>query len=794
MADNATPPKRFGGKRPWWMASIVISGFAARTSGITLSSVSNTSFKTKPSIRLPHSHLGKYGDVIPTTATRTPFFRKIRQSAVSAVGDSRFAANRAARIPPHNSRRRFRPNSKSWLPGIQASYPNAFKTSTDAAPAETAPSKVPDNVSPQSTSNELSAPPASFLALEINPARISQSPSLPPVPMWEWMSLVSNMTMRRTGGPSSSAETAETESPKKSDERKTTRWRINIEPPAENNDRATTWNISFPLPRANQKQLRLALAANPCNIISMTNDTPNISEGGKGASFALDLKRASHASALLLAFTVLKSLLGLFLKRAIATNFGAGMETDAYFAAFTIPQQLGDFVIGGIVFKIVVPVFQKRREETGPDNAAKEISGVLNFSLLLLAILTAFFYLAAPAVTPLLFAGFDAETASLTTKLTRWLSPAIVLMGLSLIYTGLHHSFRSFLYPAIATLIFPISSLAAIYLLPDGWGIERLVYGNLAGTAFGTAFLLVSLKRRFKWRWNWDWANPALAATFAVAWPLLVSNVVGKVVPFAQKYAASGLPTGNVSYLEYAMFLSGAVAIFVVSPITSAVFPVMGEHKAKKDEKALMATFHETVGVVVFLATPCALFLGIESKEIVSTLLGSKRFTPDDVATCAEILSIVSIMIVPFSISFVISNMFMVHRETKAIALAGVATTLLSVPTYILAARGYGVAGIAATYAAFYSISPVIGAAILGRGRPGVVPRSFPLAAAKLLLSAAVAGGVAWETARLAASLPDWARLLLAGAALSATYWAATEALGIGRARFILSKFKASGE
>jgi hypothetical protein len=70
-----------------------------------------------------------------------------------------------------------------------------------------------------------------------------------------------------------------------------------------------------------------------------------------------------------------------------------------------------------------------------------------------------------------------------------------------------------------------------------------------------------------------------------------------------------------------------------------------------------------------------------------------------------------------------------------------------------------------------------------------VIPRSFPLTTAKLLISAVVAGAVAWETADLAAGLPDWGRLLLAGAALSAAYWAATETLGIGRVRFILSKF-----
>ena len=91
----------------------------------------------------------------------------------------------------------------------------------------------------------------------------------------------------------------------------------------------------------------------------------NKAEGNSNGESALkiNLKRASHASILLVCFMVLKSVLGLLLKRSIAGAFGAGMETDAYFAAFTIPQQLDDFVVGGIIFKMVILVFQQRRKD-----------------------------------------------------------------------------------------------------------------------------------------------------------------------------------------------------------------------------------------------------------------------------------------------------------------------------------------------------------------------------------------------------------------------------------------------
>ena len=440
----------------------------------------------------------------------------------------------------------------------------------------------------------------------------------------------------------------------------------------------------------------------------------------------INLKRASHASILLVGFMVAKSLLGLILKRSIAGYFGAGVETDAYFAAFTIPQQLGDFVIGGIIFKVVIPVFQERREVDGDDIAVRDVAGVLNFATLLLVVLTVGYLLLIPYIIPLLFSGFNTETMKLTISLARWLSPAIVLMGLSLIYVAFYHVHKSFLVPAISTLLFPISSLMALYILPSEWGIMRLVYGNLIGVSLGVLFLILFLKDKFHWSWSWSLANPALTATFMVAWPLLVANLIGKIIPFVQKNAASNLPyQGNVSLLEYAFFLSGTVLIFIASPITTAIFPLMGELKARGDEKELINTFHQSVKVVVFLALPCALFFAVESKDIVKILLQNGEFSEQDTQICANLITIISIMIVPQSINLIMNNMFLVHKKTKMMGVATSIITLLSIPIYYFFSAQYGIYGIALTYTGIYVIAPIVLFFLLVRINSDFLSKSF---------------------------------------------------------------------
>ncbi len=501
------------------------------------------------------------------------------------------------------------------------------------------------------------------------------------------------------------------------------------------------------------------------------------------------IKRASRASILLLGFVLLKSVLGFLLKRAIAGEFGAGVETDAYFAAFTIPQQLGDFVIGGILFKILIPVFQERRKAAGTERAAEEISGVLNFSLAILLILTAFFYVFAPVAVPALFPGFNPSAEQLATKLTRYLSPAIVLMGLSIIYTGLHHSFKSFLVPAISTIILPSTSMAAIFFLPREWGIERLAYGNLAGMTAGLILLIALLRGEFRWRWRWSMDNPALKTSIAMAWPLLLAQLFGKIVPFVQKSAASKLSQGSVSLLEYAFFLSGAVTVFVVAPISTTILPVMGEHKAGDDEASLNSTFHQTIGVVVFLSLPCVILLALEAHDIVSLLFGVGKFSSADVVVCSSLLAVISLMIVPQALNTVIGNMFLVHKTTKAIALAGVVMTALVVPVYFIMANRYGVRGIAITYTGYYALSPVVGIALLQRGRRGIIASGTVLASAKFIAAATIAALCAWRVGSLVENANPIVKMAATATAVAIPYLLAAALLKIKALPFLLSRF-----
>lgn len=421
-----------------------------------------------------------------------------------------------------------------------------------------------------------------------------------------------------------------------------------------------------------------------------------------------NLKRISHVSVFLLFIFVAKSVLSLFLRTSIASNFGAGTETDAYYAAFTIPQHLSDFFIGGILFAAIIPVFQKRREEAGDEEASKDISALLNISFVVLFAITVIFYISVPWLTRLVFSGFKDEKLEMTIKFSRIFSPAILLFGFSLIYTSLYHAFRDFAVPSFSALIFPVSSLISIWLLPSSWGIERLIYGNLVGSFAGLLLLFFFIRKRISYKWNWDVKNPLIMATLLISWPVLLENIFLKIIPFIRNNIASELPfNGAITLIELTLFIIGSTVIFISGPISTAIFPFMGQQQAEKKNSELFSTFIKSVNIIFLFAAPLNVILLTQSDEIVKVLFGYGKFSDSDCLITSRLIMITSFIILPSCLQSVSGRMFFIIQQTKLVSFTSIGLILISWPLYFFLASLYGIYGLlsAATLIVIFAVT-----------------------------------------------------------------------------------------
>ena len=165
------------------------------------------------------------------------------------------------------------------------------------------------------------------------------------------------------------------------------------------------------------------------------------------------------AAALIMAFSVLLSrFMGLFRDKIISWQFGAGGEADIYFAAFVVPDFLNYLLAGGYVSITLIPLLSRRFEENEED-AWRFFGTVFCWATLAIGLLTAFAWIAAPVLAPLVAPGFDAAQCARLTEFLRIVLPAQVffLPGAWLLGMGIKNKRRK---TVLRVRIIAICSLA----------------------------------------------------------------------------------------------------------------------------------------------------------------------------------------------------------------------------------------------------------------------------------------------------------------------------------------------
>jgi len=96
----------------------------------------------------------------------------------------------------------------------------------------------------------------------------------------------------------------------------------------------------------------------------------------------------------------LSRILGLVRESAIAARFGQGALTDAYNAAFLLPDLLYFMVAGGALSSAFIPVFTEYLATDREDDAWDVYSSVLNLMALVVGVLVALAFVLAPVIVP----------------------------------------------------------------------------------------------------------------------------------------------------------------------------------------------------------------------------------------------------------------------------------------------------------------------------------------------------------------------------------------------------------
>ena len=426
---------------------------------------------------------------------------------------------------------------------------------------------------------------------------------------------------------------------------------------------------------------------------SVTTSTP------RPSPFAFFRPSASHsifsATLLIMLSSFLSAVLGLVRTWYINRIFGAGPTTDAYYAAFQLPDMLSYFLIGSVISITMVTILNRYRAQGDEASADRALSIILNAMAVIFTVGILLAEIFAPLYTRIAFRGFDPQKAALCTSLTRVLLPAQLffffggVMGSRLLVR------KIFIYAAITPLIYNLGIILGAVFLHQRFGIYSLTIGVLAGVILGPAALTLygALRDGFHYHPILNLRHPAFLEWLRLTFPLMIGVSLVTADKWISSYFASN-DAGGISLLTVArtlftapMGILGQAAGAASLPFFSALF---SQHR--------LDDFATAVNRSVSRVLAASFLLGAWMIALASPIVDLFRdgsFTSSDAHATAIYFTLFTLSIAFWAAQGIYARAFYAAGNTITPATAGWIVTLVSIPIYAFLFHSVGLKGLA---------------------------------------------------------------------------------------------------
>jgi putative peptidoglycan lipid II flippase len=454
------------------------------------------------------------------------------------------------------------------------------------------------------------------------------------------------------------------------------------------------------------------------------------------------MRRITQSTGIVMGSVLLSRVLGFFRDWTVAHQIGSNASTDAYYAAFTLPDFLNYLVAGGSLSLIFIPVFTKYLAEGAEDRAWHVFSTVLTFMGLLLVVLVAVGEIFAPALVPLIAPGFNLAEKARVVFLTRLMLPAQICFYLGGVLAAVQYAKAQFIVPSLAPLIYNIAIILGGLLLSSQLGITGFCVGVLAGAALGNFGLQIYGARRAgaRFRPNLDLGDPAFWLFLRLAIPIMLALSLVFTDDWIIRWFGSYLPAASITWLNYGKTLMRVPLGIVGQAVGVASFPFLAQLFSENRFAELNRTMDSTLRGLILLLVPISALTMAESRPLVHLFFAHTKLNSFDLDSTATTLVYFSLGMFAWGAQGIVARGFYAARDTLTPAVTGTLLAVLNLPVYWVLVHRFQHLGLALASSIGIIAYTAVLSAFLKRRLPGYELGPIATFFGKIAALSAVAG------------------------------------------------------
>jgi putative peptidoglycan lipid II flippase len=402
---------------------------------------------------------------------------------------------------------------------------------------------------------------------------------------------------------------------------------------------------------------------------------------------------------LLMASSLASGLLALVRIKYVNHLWGAGIEQDAYQAAFTLPDLINYFLIGGAASISVITILNRYREAGDDEGADRALSVILTTMLVVLAGGVLLGEVFAPQYVLFANKGFRADLvpdrARLCTALTRIILPAQLFFFLGSVMSSRLQVRKIFLYQAFTPLLYNLGIIGGAYFLHARLGIYSLAWGVLAGVLTGSALLnsIGAFRTGLRYRPIVNFRDPAFLEWLRLSLPLMIGVSLVMFDGIFLKYYGSA-QVGGITLITNAKNLFNSAFNIIGAAAGAASLPFFASLFQQRRAYDFSASVARSVSRLFAVGMILSAWMIALAPWLMDLLRGG-RFHRQDAITVTHLFSILSLTLAIWSVQGIYARAFYAASDTITPAITGTLITVASIPLYMALFHTHGLTGLA---------------------------------------------------------------------------------------------------
>lgn len=405
----------------------------------------------------------------------------------------------------------------------------------------------------------------------------------------------------------------------------------------------------------------------------------------------------ANVATLLIVTSLIGQLLGFLRTKFVNGNFPlhGPNGTDAYFAAFIIPDFFFFTLAAGALGVAFMPTLSDRLHKNGRKSVWELSASLMNVLAVVMFVVGVIIMLfAEPLIRYVVAPGMadNPEQLQNTATIMRFLAFSPLCFTISGVLTSAQQTMGRFFFYAIAPIFYNLSIIASIFLFRDNIGIIGLGIGAMAGAVIQLLVIAVGVAGlNFGWRPHIQWRSPDFRGVLRNLPPRSLDQGMDQVNDIVQTRVASMLGSGNISYFNNAYVLATAPILLIGTAISTAAFPRLNARLSQGRTDLFRSEFLAVLRVMIWISAPLAVLIYFCRGYLARLIFSDGN---DQIALVLGFLTVAIFFRIMFAL---ISRWFYAQKDTRTPFYISVVTVGANI---VLAmqlgqADAYGVAGLA---------------------------------------------------------------------------------------------------